>query len=190
MKHYLGKISTELCDLVIDQCLEHTVTPFTGHSTLDPSHKHYQEHLASKQRAEEGGYTRGDSIEFFHYKPGYQYRNDIHAVINDTIDAEILQSFISEIKPGKCAPWHWDIPSLAEDPGITREYTSDELIRGICFIDKPKPGQAFMIEDECFYMEAQGSIYRYPELDSWHAGFNAGLTTKFLFTFTAAKKVH
>lgn len=63
-------------------------------------------------------------------------------------------------------------------------------MRCICFIDKPKPGQAFMVEDECFYMEPQGIMYRYPSVSSWHAGFNAGLSTKFLFTFTAVKKVH
>lgn len=185
MKHYLGKIDTHICNSVINECMQHTVIPYKGNRDLDPTHKYYLDHLEQKQLADKSGYTDGDSVEFFHYKPGHEYSDDIHTIINDTIGGKVLQSFISEIRQGKCAPWHWDIPSLDESRDVVQDYNSDDLIRGICFISTPKPGQAFMVEDECFYMEPQGSIYRYPSVSSWHAGFNAGLETKFLLTFTA-----
>ena len=185
MKHYLGKIDAHICDLVISECMQHTVVPYKGNRELDPEHKFYEDHLEQRRLAEESGYTQGDSVEFMHYKIDTHYNENIHTVINNAIDVEVLQSFVSEIRPGKCAPWHWDIPSLTEDPRVVQDYNPENLIRCVCFIDKPKYGQAFMIEDECFYLEPQGAIYRYPKLDSWHAGFNAGLSTKFLFTFTA-----
>ena len=185
MKHYLGKIDTHICNSVINECMQHTVIPYKGNRDLDPTHKYYLDHLEQKQLADKSGYTDGDSVEFFHYKPGHEYSDDIHTIINDTIGGKVLQSFISEIRQGKCAPWHWDIPSLDESRDVVQDYNSDDLIRGICFISTPKPGQAFMVEDECFYMEPQGSVYRYPSVSSWHAGFNTGLETKFLLTFTA-----
>lgn len=188
MKYYLGNISKDACDALINECMQHTVTPFNGNRVLEPNHIHYEDFKEQRRLADESGYTQGNSVEFMHYKIDKHYDENIHEVINQAIDAEVLQSFVSEIRPGKCAPWHWDIPSLSEDPRVTKEYSQKDLIRGICFIDKPKPGQAFMVEDECFYMEQQGAIYRYPKLDSWHAGFNAGLSTKFLFTFTAIQK--
>lgn len=189
MKHYLGNMSSDICESLILECLEHDVEPYHGNRTLDPDHVYYKDHLEQKRLAEACGYTQNNSIEFRHYKANIHYSKKYNDEIGKASNSEVLQSFVSEIRPGKCAPWHWDIPSLDEDLGIVREYKQEDLIRGICFIDKPKHGQAFMVEEECFYMEAQGNIYRYPKLSSWHAGFNAGLETKFLFTFTAIKKV-
>jgi hypothetical protein len=189
MKHYLGKLPPHLCDSLINECLQHTVTPFTGNRDLDPGHAFYEDHLKQKQLADKHGYSKGNSVEFFHYRPGTHYDKEVNKIIGKASNTTVLQSFISEIRPGKCAPWHWDIPSLTEDVNLVG-YTKEQLMRCICFIDKPKPGQAFMVEDECFYMEPQGIMYRYPSVSSWHAGFNAGLSTKFLFTFTAVKKVH
>ena len=51
MKHYLGKLPPHLCDSLINECLQHTVTPFTGNRDLDPGHAFYEDHLKQKQLA-------------------------------------------------------------------------------------------------------------------------------------------
>jgi len=184
MKQFIGKIDISYCVDAINQCKKHTVEPFNGNRTLNPNEEFYEDHLEQKRLAEVAGYTKGDSIEFRHYFPKIHF--DIKFVDEFCKVAEIEYldpfSFISEIRPGKCAPWHWDI-----NPIFTK-YDPKELVRFVCFIDQPKPGQAFMLEDECFYMEDQGSIYKYPNPKSYHAGFNAGLKTKFLFTITGLQK--
>lgn len=182
MKYYVGQYPQELCNQLINECKQHDVEPYHGNMDLNPDDLFYEDHLEQKRLAEQAGYTKGDSIEFRHYYPGTHFNNSFVEEFEKKIGIKCLLSFVSEIRPGKCAPWHWDI-----NPWLN-EYPDGEVIRYVCFIDMPKPGQAFMIENECFYMEPQGYIYQYPELNSWHAGFNAGLETKFLFTFTGLKE--
>lgn len=178
MKHFIGTASNLLCNDLINQCTRHEVTPYFGNMDLSPDDLFYKDHLKQKKLAEDAGYTKNNSIEFKHYYPKKHFNQDFIKEIESITNTKNLLSFVSEIQPGKCAPWHWDI-----NPWL-HEYPDGDIHRYVCFIDTPKYGQAFMIEDECFYMETQGNIYKYPSLDSWHAGFNAGLETKFLFTFT------
>jgi len=178
MKNYIGSVSQKLCDSLITQCQRNKVEPYHGNMDLNPDDLFYNDHIEQKKLAEQAGYTQGNSIEFRHYYPDKHFSLDFIHTFEEVVKQECLLGFVSEIQPGKCAPWHWDINPWLND------YPEGEVCRYVCFVDKPKPGQAFMIEDECFYMESQGNIYQYPSLKSWHAGFNAGLETKFLFTFT------
>ena len=105
MKHYLGKIDTHICNSVINECMQHTVIPYKGNRDLDPTHKYYLDHLEQKQLADKSGYTDGDSVEFFHYKPGHEYSDDIHTIINDTIGAKYCKvlsvKYVKEsVRPG------------------------------------------------------------------------------------------
>lgn len=184
MKLYIGNISADFCNHLINECVQHNVEPYNGNMDLSPDDLFYEDHLKQKQQANEAGYTKGNSIEFRHYYPNKHFNEEFVFEFEKIVDASCLLCFVSEIRPGKCAPWHWDINPWLND------YPKGQLVRYVCFVDKPKQGQAFMIEDECFYMEKQGNIYQYPSLDSHHAGFNAGLDTKFLFTFTGLKKIH
>lgn len=181
MKLFVGQISKSLCNNLISECKNHTVDPHNGNMDLNPGDLFYEDHLKQKRLAKEAGYTAGNSIEFRHYYPDEHFDSIFIKEFENITDTQCLLSFVSEIRPGKCAPWHWDINPWLND------YPQKDIIRFVCFIDVPKLGQAFMVEDECFYMQAQGSIFKYPRLDSWHAGFNAGLENKFLFTFTGAK---
>jgi len=184
MKMYVGNCLEELdCDRLIADCKNNIVDPYYGNMDLNPNDLFYKDHLEQKQLAEQAGYTSGNSIEFRHYYPEKHFKKSYVEKFENIVNATCLLSFVSEIRPGKCAPWHWDINPWLDD------YPEGEIVRYVCFIDKPKYGQAFMIEEDCFYMEPQGNVYQYPRLDSWHAGFNAGLETKFIFTFTGIKKV-
>lgn len=178
MKEFVSNIPVNLCNNLIEECKQHVVEPYYGNMDLNPDDLFYEDHLEQKRLADEAGYTAGNSVEFRHYYPNTHFDNMFINSFESVVGAKCLISFVSEIRPGKCAPWHWDI-----NPWLN-EYPKGDIVRYVCFIDTPKHGQAFMIEDECFYMEKQGNIYKYPSLDSQHAGFNAGLKTKFLFTFT------
>jgi len=183
MKIYKGNCSLVIdCDLLISECLEHTVEPYTGNMDLDPTDLFYEDHLEQKQLAEIAGYTKGTSIEFRHYYPETHFDKEFVDKISEFIGVIPLISFVSEIRPGKCAPWHWDINPWLND------YPDGKINRYTCFINKPKPGHVFMIEQECFYWEDQGNIYQYPDLKSWHAGSNVGLENKYLFTLTGLQK--
>lgn len=184
MKNFIGKISVDFCENIITECQQHDVEPYKGNMDLDPNMLFYEEHLKQKKLAKDAGYTRGDSIEFRHYYPEHHFSTSFVNKIEDITKTKQLLSFVSEIRPGKCAPWHWDINPWLDD------YPDGKINRYVCFIDKPKYGQAFMIEDESFYLIEQGSIFKYPSLESWHAGFNAGLKTKFLFTYTGIEEIN
>ena len=87
-----------------------------------------------------------------------------------------INCWISKVYPGDVAPWHWDITD--DEQTLNAKGT---LRRFHCHIDIPRPGHTFIVEDTCFYNEAQGNVYEWPDRKSWHAGANAGLTPKYLF---------
>lgn len=180
-----GNISTKLdCDALINECKKNKVIPCTGHMEFPSDSKYYDEYKRQTDAGIKAGYT---SIEFTHYYPKKHYDNKFTEIFESFTNTTHFLSVVSEIKPGKCAPWHWDIPPPEFEEALKNDYNWNDFVRYLCFIDKPKYGQAFMLEDTCFYLEEQGNVYQYPKIDSYHAGFNAGLETKFLYTYTGIK---
>jgi hypothetical protein len=180
MKTLIGNCASLIdWDAVLAEIKTHDVAPYLGNMTLDPTNKYYGDYFRQRQLAEQAGYTKGDSVEFRHYYAGKHYSTDVDVKFGEFVGINPIMSFVSEIRPGKCAPWHWDI-----NPWQTEHEKLGKLQRYLCFINKPKPGHVFMLEDTCFYWEDQGATYQYPSLDAWHAGANAGLEPKFLFTMT------
>lgn len=182
MKIHVGKLPIETCNEILFQISKHDVDPYLGNMDLDPNNKFYQDHLLQKELAEKAGYNSGSGIEFRHYYPKKHFDIDLAIQFAEIVRAKHIMSFVSEIRPGKCAPWHWDI-----NPWQDEHEKSGSLVRFFCFIGEPKMGQVFMVENDCYHFEEQGSIYQYPQLDSWHAGANVGFDKKFLYTFTGAK---
>jgi hypothetical protein len=86
-----------------------------------------------------------------------------------------INAWVSRVKPGDVAPWHWDIT----DDEDTLMY--DKKIRRFhCHISPPKPGHVLIVEDTCLYNQQQGAVWEWPSRTSWHAGCNAGLEPKYL----------
>jgi len=81
--------------------------------------------------------------------------------------------WISRIRPGKMAPWHWDVNDNEAELGEFRRFH--------CHIGKPVHGHVLVVDDKCLYNQPQGSTYEWNSRKSWHAGMNAGLTPKYLF---------
>ena len=152
-----------------------------GNISLPEDNPYYQDSLIQKQQAIDAGYRDpgNNSLEFRHYNGGEQFDFSIVEAFADLVKAKPLLCWISEIRPGKCAPWHWDI-----NPWEKEHEKLGKLVRYHCHLSKPKPGHIFIVEDQVFYNQEQGSIYQWSDLHAYHAGSNVGLETKFLFTFT------
>ena len=127
-----------------------------------------------------GGYTNaaeGGVAGWDMYHAGKQFDMMIVDQFAEYVKMDIvLETWISRILPGKMAPWHWD----TNDKNV--EYDSmNKLVRFSCHVSPPTPGHVFIIEDDCYYNQAQGNTYQWPSRRSWHAGANFGVTPKYLF---------
>lgn len=89
-------------------------------------------------------------------------------------------SMVTRLIPGRFAPWHWDI----RDQETIEKFESynKPIVRVHIHMNKPEPGHVFVIDDHTFYAEEQGSMYKWPDWKSWHAGGNCGLKSKYQFS--------
>jgi hypothetical protein len=182
MKLYVGNCQTEFnCDELVSQLQTQQVAPSHGHMELDPNNPLYDEYVHQTKMLSTAGYNE-QVVEYRHYKCGEHFSRDIEISLGKIVGATPLMCWISEIRPGKCTPWHWDI-----NPWEEEHKKLGELVRYFCFISAPQPGHIFVTEHDAYYNEPQGSIYQYDDIHTWHAGSNVGLVPKFLLTLTAYK---
>lgn len=184
MKIYIGNIQHLVdCDQLISNLKKHQVEPFNGFIDLPTDHPSYNDLHDQHVLLSNVGYDE-TTVEFRHYDSGVHYDNSVMDAIGTLTNSTPLFSWISEIRPGKCAPWHWDV-----NPWEQEQKQLGTLVRYFCFLSKPAPGHIFVTEHDAYYNEPQGSIYQYQDIHSWHAGSNVGLVPKFLLTFTGYKKI-
>jgi|TARA_B100000586_G_C20102995_1_gene425848 hypothetical protein len=119
-----------------------------------------------------------ESIEWFNYYPGVDFNVRVVKEFSDLVNKECVRAWISKINPGKTAPWHWDY-----DANEQEYLKKGELVRYHASISKPFPGHVFIVGDQCFYNEPQGTIHEWDDYRSYHAGANCGVGPKFLFNF-------
>ena len=119
-----------------------------------------------------------ESIEWFNYYPAVDFNVRVVKEFSDLVEKECVRAWISNINPGKTAPWHWDW-----DANEQSYLKKGDLVRFHVSISPPSPGHVFMVDDKCFYNERQGTIYEWENHRSYHAGANCGSKPKFLFNF-------
>lgn len=139
-----------------------------------PSYNAYKELF---ERWKKAGY-RISNIYWYNYYAGKHYSNDIDKEFAKFTGSTLLRSWISRVDPGSNVPYHWDV-----DDRVDEWKELGKLIRLSCFIDKPKWGSAFIIEDELFYNLEQGSIIEWNSWDSYHAATVAGKEPQYLYHF-------
>jgi hypothetical protein len=181
MKLYIGKLTEHLCESLIKELVTHTVEPSHGHMVLEESNPYYKEYLNQTATLTSAGYNE-NTVEYRHYQSGTHFHENYSVAIGAVVGAHPLMCWVSEIRPGKCTPWHWDI-----NPWEKEHEQLGELVRYFCFLSKPAPGHIFVTEHDAYYNEPQGTIYQYDHIHAWHAGTNIGLVPKFLLTFTGYK---
>jgi hypothetical protein len=179
MKQYIGNCQSKFnCDDLIKEILGHSVEPSHGHMTLEPTNPFYAEYIEQTNRLKMAGYS-DETVEYRHYQAGKHFSNSYADYISEIVNAKTLMCWVSEIRPGKCTPWHWDI-----NPWEEEHKQLGKLVRYFCFLSAPAPGHIFVTEEDAYYNEPQGSIYQYSDIHTWHAGSNVGLVPKFLLTLT------
>ena len=184
MKNYIGNITTVVnCNALIEECLTHDVIPSHGYMELSEDNIFYNEYLEQTKALQLLGYNES-MVEFRHYQSGNHFNKNVEIEFGNLVSATPLMCWISEVRPGKCVPWHWDI-----NPWEEEHKKLGTLVRYFCFISQPQPGHIFVTKEDCYYNESQGTIYQYADIHDWHAGSNVGLVPKFLMTFTGFKKV-
>ncbi len=183
MKLPIANISTDICNQLISEISHHVVDPSHGHMALDKDNPFYEESVNQTQMLSAAGYNE-HTVEYRHYQAGKHFDRKYENMIADAVGCTPLMCWISEIRPGKCTPWHWDI-----NPWEREHKQLGQLVRYFCFLSAPAPGHVFVTEHDAYYNEPQGSVYQYADLHSWHAGSNVGLKPKFLLTLTGYKKV-
>lgn len=181
MKLYTGTLTEHLCESLIKELITHTVEPSHGHMTLEESNPYYTEYINQTAMLTSAGYNE-HTVEYRHYQSGTHFHKNYSTAIGAVVGAAPLMCWVSEIRPGKCTPWHWDI-----NPWEQEHEKLGNLVRYFCFLSRPAPGHIFVTEHDAYYNEPQGTIYQYDHIHAWHAGTNVGLVPKFLLTFTGYK---
>lgn len=157
-----------------------TIAPHTGlgyvNGELETVTK--PEDLAATKRAwSEAGYrtvSEGGSAEWHMFYPDINFDPTL---VEDYMSflgiEEINACWISMVKPGYCCPWHIDQHEI-RSMGKHRFHTH---------IGEPHMGHVFMIEDEYYIQQPQGTTFLWNDPFLWHAGFNGGRTNKWLLNF-------
>lgn len=117
------------------------------------------------------------SIKWTNYYPGINYTQDlVDDVANYLRLKGVHRSWISRIDPGYYAPWHWDV-----DDNETEYLSKGHIKRYSIMLGKPTIGHVFILGDDHLYNAPEGSIFKWNDYKSWHAGINAGMKPKFMF---------
>lgn len=117
-----------------------------------------------------------DAIKWTNYYPETHFPKSIEEDLSKQLNIKPLRSWISKIDPGYTAPWHWDVDDNE------KEYLQQGIpVRYSIFIQDGSPGQVFMIDDQSYYSQKAGTIIKWDNYKSWHAGANAGLSPKYMY---------
>jgi hypothetical protein len=116
------------------------------------------------------------SIKWINYYPTTHYPSLIDDQMCEQLGINKLRSWISQIDPGYCAPWHWDV-----DDNESAYLELGEIQRYSCFISKPNNGQMFQLGNQYYTSQPQGTIVKWNNYKEWHAGVNAGITSKYMY---------
>lgn len=120
--------------------------------------------------------TEGGSLGWDMFMPDKQFDRKIVEIFMEYVGLEsYVNAWISRVKPGNVAAWHWDVT----DDENTLNKTDHKRFH--VHISKPQPGHVFILEDNILYGREQGDTFQWPSRKSWHAGANCGLVPKYQF---------
>jgi len=117
------------------------------------------------------------SIEWFNYYSGVHFSNGFTKEFASMFNAEPIKVWVSEIRPGKCFPYHWDVDT------DTSKYVEGKMVRYHMHLDDYKFGHFFVLENEYLSGYKAGDVYRWSDYRVWHGGGNIGETPKYIFNF-------
>jgi len=122
-----------------------------------------------------------NSIEWLNFYPDKDYDPGVTRLFETYVGATHIRSWISCVKPGKTAPWHWDWHQDDADLPF------DDVVRYTANISPWHPGQAFFVKDGICYNDAVGSVYQWDHYTDYHAGVNASMVPKFQYNYVGLR---
>ncbi len=163
-------------DSVILECLRSQGTILTYNEKCFPNTEDFRS-LDSLWKS--AGYEYNNSrIEWINYFPGTDFDQTVVGKFESLVNAKPWMVWISRIKPGKMAPWHFDAHQ-----NINEIYNLGKPVRYTCYIQEANDGHISIVDQTAVYRPVKGSIYRWPTHDSWHCGMNGGMVDKFMFNY-------
>lgn len=121
-------------------------------------------------------------IQWYDYYPGTHFDISVQDRFANLVGANPLRTFVSEVRPGRIVPYHWDI----EDMEVEWNKLG-EMVRYICFMHDPNPGQILVLDEYCFYNPPKHAVYQWHHRKNWHAAANCGKTPYYLYHFLGYK---
>lgn len=123
------------------------------------------------------------SIKWTNYYPGIHFDNSIVDSFAERLHIGIFRAWISRVDPGYYAAWHWDV-----DDNEDEYLKTGPIVRYSCFITPPTNGHLFILNNEYYFKQPQGTVLKWPSYRDWHSGSNAGLTPKYMFHIVGYNK--
>lgn len=118
-----------------------------------------------------------NSIEWLNYYPGKDFDANIEKQFGEFVDCVPVRSWISCVRPGKTAPWHWD---WHKDDADLPQFL---IQRFTCSISPSYPGQAFIVNNSVINNETVGTVYKWNHYTDYHCGVNASMYSKYQYNF-------
>lgn len=167
------------CEKIVNQFKSkpgHIKSPINPYgSGVEFNNDQEKENLEMYNNWKRWGYIDNNSIEWINYYPDVDFASSDLDSILSVLKVTPKHIWVSSIRPGKCIPWHRDIESQE------KQWAEEgELVRYTVFLNNPEPGQFFVVNDQCFHMIEQGSVYKWLKWDDYHLGSNTGTTQKYL----------
>lgn len=166
-------------DIVDTKTLLETVKQATGdHRTFDESFfdLDYAGFKEVSDNWTKAGYDES-SIEWFNYYSGVHFDESYTSKFAEAVNATPVKVWVSEIKPGKCFPYHWDVDK------DTSRYVEGKMVRYHMYLDEYKFGHFFILENDYLSGHAAGDTFKWRDYRVWHAGGNIGAEPKYIFNF-------
>jgi hypothetical protein len=116
------------------------------------------------------------AIKWTNYYPGVHFDSKITDSLAKHLNVNVHRSWISKINPGYFAPRHWDV-----DDNESEYLKKGTPVRYSCFIEKPAHGHIFIVGDNYYFNQPQGTLVKWDNYKEWHSGINAGMTPKYMF---------
>ena len=183
MKQYIGNCSSVIDWDSLIKSLESQEPAYVG-----PRHKKNDEKAIGINDVasvwENAGYVpiyNGGNAGWDMFLPGTNFDYDIVHKFAEFIGLPgCMNAWIARINQGNVAPWHWDVT----DDETTLDKQTD-IQRYHCHIQRPEDsiGHSLIMENDIYYNEEQGAVYKWPNRKSWHGASNCGLKPFYSFHF-------
>lgn len=116
-------------------------------------------------------------IEWFNYYNGVQFSTEHTNIFSSLINAEPIKVWVSEILPGKCFPYHWDVDVN------TSTYIENKMVRYQMMLEDCVLGHYFVLDDITLTGYKKGDVYKWNDYKAWHGGGNISFVNKYIYNF-------